>query len=314
VLRIATALEVPRSATADRRGRSAETATLESVVEIELNQGSPIVACRLRVENRASDHRLRILFPTGARSVTESRADTAFGVLRRAAQRFVPTSPMAELPVNAAPLQSVVDAGDGARGMTVLSEGLMEYEVRPAGNDTATIGLTVLRCVGWLSREDLATRRGNAGPSLPTPGAQCLGSHEFRFAFVPRAEPPTESELCDLGRRFLAPPSVVVGTNGPAGDSPLGRRHSFLTLECEPKGAVALSALKKADDRDSVILRVFNPGERPVEAQTAGHRTLEGAHRTNLREQRQQPVPLKEGRASLNLGPRKIATVELEIR
>jgi len=314
VLRIATALEVPRSATADRRGRSPETATIEAVMEIELDQGSPVVACRLKVENRASDHRLRVLFPTGARSVTESRADTAFGVVRRAAQRFVPTSTMPESPVNAAPLQSFVDAGDGARGMTVLSEGLMEYEVLSAASDTATIGLTVLRSVGWLSREDLATRRGNAGPSLETPGAQCLGTYEFRFAFVPRAEPPTESALCDQGRRFLAPPSVVVGTNGPLGDSPLGRRHSFVSGECEPTHAAALSALKKADDRDSVILRLFNPGERPVEVQLAGDRTLTGAYRTNLREQRQQTVPLKGGRASLTLGPRKIATVELETR
>jgi len=312
VLRVATALEVPRAATADRHGRSAETTTLETVIEIEIDQGSPVVGCRLKVDNRASDHRLRVLFPTGARAVTESRADTAFGVARRAAQRFVPTAAMPELPVNAAPLQSFVDAGDATRGMTVLSEGLMEYEVLPAASDTATIGLTVLRSVGWLSREDLATRRGNAGPSLPTPGAQCLGVHEFRFAFVPRAEPPSEAELCDLGRRFLAPPSAVVGTNGPAGGSPLGRRHSFLTLDCEPEAAVALSALKKADDRNSVILRLFNPGDRPVEARVITARPLTAAFRTNLREQRQQPAEVKDGRVTLALGPRKIATLDLE--
>jgi alpha-mannosidase len=314
VLRVATAVEVPRSATADRGGRLAETATIEAVVEIELNQGSPIVACRLTLDNRARDHRLRVLFPTGARAVTESRADTAFGVVRRAAQRFVPTAPMPETPVNAAPLQSFVDAGDATRGMTVLSEGLMEYEVLLKGADTAAIALTVLRAVGWLSRDDLATRRGNAGPSLETPGAQCLGTHEFRFAFVPRAQPLSEGDLCDLGRRFLAPPSVVVGTNGPKGNPPLGRRHSFLALDGEPRGAVALSALKKADDRDSVIMRVFNPGDRVVETQVSSDRVLSGAHRTNLREQRQMSVPVQDGRARLTLGPRKIATLELEGR
>ncbi len=188
----------------------------------------------------------------------------------------------------------------------------MEYEVLPTASDTATIGLTVLRSVGWLSREDLATRRGNAGPSLPTPGAQCLGIHEFRFAFVPRAEPPSEAELCDLGRRFLAPPSVVVGTNGPAGSSPLGPRHSFLTLDCEPKRALASSALKKPDDRDGVVLRVFNPGDRPVEARMITARPLTAAFRTNLRDQRQQPAELKDGRLTLTLGPRKTATLELE--
>jgi alpha-mannosidase len=310
-LRIALALEVPRSASADRRGRSAETATVEAVIEVELSQGSPVVACRVKVTNRASDHRLRLLFPTGARAVTESRADTAFGVVRRAAQRFVPTAAIPELPVNAAPLQSFVDAGDQTRGMTVLSEGLMEYEVLATASDTATIGLTVLRSVGWLSREDLATRRGNAGPSLETPGAQCLDAYEFRFAFAPRAEPPTESALCELGRNFLSPPSVVVGTNGVRGDSTLGRRHSFLSAECEPKAALALSALKKADERDSVVLRVFNPGERPIETRVTTDRGLTTAFRTNLREQGQQSVAVRDGHAVLTLGPRKIVTLEL---
>jgi hypothetical protein len=35
------------------------------------------------------------------------------------------------------------------------------------------IALTLLRCVGWLSRDDLSTRRGHAGPYMATPGASC---------------------------------------------------------------------------------------------------------------------------------------------
>ena len=63
--------------------------------------------------------------------------------------------------------------------------------------------------------ETAATRKGNAGPSPESPGAQCLGVEEFRFGFAPRAMPPAEVTLCEMGRRFLAPPSVVVGAGGP---------------------------------------------------------------------------------------------------
>ncbi len=313
-LRIETAFAVAKCATADRQGRSPETSAIDVAIEVELTQGSPVVSCRLRLENGASDHRLRVLFPTGALSVIESRADTAFGVVSRPAQRFVPATPMPEMPVNSAPLQSFVDAGDAKAGTTVLSEGLMEYEVLAdeGGGEGARIGLTVLRSVGWLSRDDLHTRSGNAGPSLETPGAQCLGVHEFRFAFVPRAAPPTESALCALGRRFLAPPSVVVGTGGGAAISPLPRRHSFLTVECEPPVAAALSALKKADDRDSVVLRLFNPGVGSVRVGVRGDRALTGAFRTNLREQRKDPLASENGRVVLSLGPRKIATMEFQ--
>ena len=49
------------------------------------------------------------------------------------------------------------------------------------------IVLTLLRCVGWLSQSTLATRKGPAGPVLPTPGAQGIGRHEFEYALVPHA-------------------------------------------------------------------------------------------------------------------------------
>ena len=64
---------------------------------------------------------------------------------------------MVESPVNSAPLQSFVDAGDERTGATVLSEGLMEYEVLPGSGDGPQIALTLLRSVGFLSRGDLAT-------------------------------------------------------------------------------------------------------------------------------------------------------------
>ncbi len=314
-LTVKATLEIPRSATPDRRGRTAETVPVEITLDIELTQGSPVVGARIRVDNPAADHRLRLLFPTGARKVDHSRADTAFGVVSRPAQRPVPKTPLPETPMNTAPLQSFVDAGDAGVGMTVLSEGLMEYEVLAARgpNDVARIALTVLRSVGWLSREDLATRHGNAGPALPTPGAQCLGVHEFRFAFAPRVAPPTESELCDLGRRFLAPPRVVVGTNGPRQGAPLPRRHSFLTVECVPERAAVLSALKKADDRDSAILRVFNPSPEPARITFGRDQGVAEAFLTNLREQRQGAIATTNGRAATTMGAEKIATLEIAI-
>jgi alpha-mannosidase len=81
-------------------------------------------------------------------------------------------------------------------------------------------------------------------------------------------------------------------------------------VECEPPAAAALSALKKADDRDSVVLRLFNPGAGAVQVRVTGDRALMGAFRTNLREQRKDPLLLENGRAVLSLGPRKIATME----
>jgi alpha-mannosidase len=44
------------------------------------------------------------------------------------------------------------------------------------------LALTLFRSVGWLSREDLVTRTGHAGPAIETPGAQVLGGHRVRYS------------------------------------------------------------------------------------------------------------------------------------
>lgn len=314
-LRIETAIAVPARATADRAARSSDALPLNVSIDIELTQGSPVANGRIRVENRSLDHRLRLLFPTGAHAVSTSRADSAFGIVTRAAQREIPAETPPEAPVNAMPLQSVVDAGDARAGMIVMSEGLMEYEVIPpaSADDVAAIGLTVLRCVGWLSREDLATRKGNAGPSLESPGAQCLGAEEFRFAFAPRSTPPSEVALCEIGRRFLAPPVVVAGTGGPQHPASLPRRHSFLTVATDADSGATLSALKKADERDSVIVRVFNASERPSAVGLVASRLTAAGFETNLREQRGASLAIQGGGVKAALGPRKIATLDLEL-
>ena len=89
-----------------------------------------------------------------------------------------PGSPELELPTY--PMWSFVDVSDGRVGLALITDGLHEYEVLPGARPE--LALTLLRAVGWLSREDLTTRTGHAGPALETPGAQVLGEHRFRYS------------------------------------------------------------------------------------------------------------------------------------
>jgi alpha-mannosidase len=81
------------------------------------------------------------------------------------------------------PQRAFVDVSDAAGGLAILNRGLPEYEAEPADSGVC-LGLTLLRCVGWLSRDDLSTRYKHAGPPLETPEAQCLGRHTFEYAVV----------------------------------------------------------------------------------------------------------------------------------
>ncbi|MBA2626224.1 MAG: hypothetical protein H0U89_11560, partial [Acidimicrobiia bacterium] len=75
-------LRVPAGLIEDRSSRSDEAVELPVVVEARLVPGVGRVDLRVAVDNRAEDHRLRLVFPTGA-AVAASRSATTFGVARR---------------------------------------------------------------------------------------------------------------------------------------------------------------------------------------------------------------------------------------
>jgi alpha-mannosidase len=191
----------------------------------------------------------------------------------------------------------------------VFGEGLMEYEALLAqAGQGPKLGLTLLRCVGYLSREDLTSRpSGHAGPGLPTPGAQCLGRHQFRLAFEPRRVPPTGAALFARAASFVAPPHVVQAQG--AGGTMLPA-DAFIKLEPGRGGAV-LSACCKAADRDSLILRFFNPDEVPATMRVSARRRVEKAFRVNFLEERQDELQLRDGVVDLHVGPHQICTIEL---
>jgi len=221
-----------------------------------------------------------------------------------------------ELPVSTFPFQTFVDAGGEHGGATVMSHGLAEYEIVRTGPDSSpghrdAVALTLIRAVGDLSREDLVTRpSGHAGPAVKTPGAQCLGPHRFRLAIAPRAVAPPAATLFAASRAFVPGPRIAPALN-PRGDGSL--RRSFIAVDTE-RGSAVLSALKKAEERDSVIVRLFNPDQEPARARLGIDPGIAEAFIVDMLERRQEPVPVENGRVTVDLGPAQIRTVELRIR
>jgi len=163
----------------DRRSRGDVETVLPIRLTLSLEADRPRLDVELEVINRAEDHRLRAHFPLPFRA-SDSAADTAFHVTARAvaAARRDPGADELELPTY--PMWSFVDVSDGRAGLALITNGLHEYEVLPGPSQE--LALTLLRSVGWLSRDDLVTRRGHAGPAMETPDAQVPGGHRFRYS------------------------------------------------------------------------------------------------------------------------------------
>lgn len=302
-------LLLPSAASADRGARGSETTATPVRIMVSLDADSSRVAWHVTVDNHSKDHRLRLLFPVGVDSITEVRAETAFGVASRPARREVPAVVRVELPVSSGPTGYFTEAGDDGCGAIVMGDGLTEYEAYTE-DGPARMALTLLRCVGFLSREDLVTRpSGHAGPGLTTPGAQCLGRHEFRVAFEPRQRRPTNASLFATASSFVAPPLIVVasGTGGALAGS-----GSFVEIDTATgAGTIVLSACQHSEDGTHVQLRVFNPDPLPATVSLSVGGTTISAATVDFLDQPIAGLPVANGAATLTVRGHGIATIRL---
>jgi mannosylglycerate hydrolase len=216
-------------------------------------------------------------------SIQTAAAEGTFEVRVRpiAAPRPADVANWIEEPVNTFPQKRFVDASNGTIGLGVLNRGLPEYEIIPDGSRQLAVAVTLLRCVEWLSRGDLSTRKGDAGPQELTPEAQCLGRHEFDYALVPHSGDWEAEQALVLreAQAFNTPLRALVTTQHE------GQLPSQSTLiEVEPP-ALVVSAIKQSEAGDGVIVRIYNPLSLTVQATIQPGLVCTQAFVTNLNEE-----------------------------
>ncbi|MFZ4617643.1 MAG: glycoside hydrolase family 38 C-terminal domain-containing protein, partial [Rectinemataceae bacterium] len=172
---------LPEGLDEDRKTRSPRLVDCPLCIAVRLYPGIARIDFSLEIDNNAKDHRLQVEFPSGVLA-TACSGSTAFAVTSRPVTLPVPAS-WVEYPQNSHPTHGFVHAGNAEHGVSIASDSTNEYESLDQGGQT-WIRLTLLRCVGWLSRPDLFTRKGNGGWNLPTPGAQCKGPQHFEYAAI----------------------------------------------------------------------------------------------------------------------------------
>ncbi|MEX2554516.1 MAG: glycoside hydrolase family 38 C-terminal domain-containing protein [Actinomycetota bacterium] len=256
-IRVALRLKVPAALTTNRRGRSRRTVAMPVSIDLALRTGEPFLRATIRLTNQARDHRLRAHFPLPF-ATSRSHADGAFDVV----ERGLAAEGGFELGLPTFPCRRWVDASDDEHGLAVLHQGTPEYEL-VEGTDLA---VTLLRSVGWLSRQDLRTRSGPAGPTLETPGAQLPGEHVIRLALFPHAGDWRDGDVLDAAELFSLPLRSI-GVRGHGGALPAFGS----ALSIEPVG-VRLTSLATLEGRTEC--RVFNAAGRPVTARLRVGRPL----------------------------------------
>lgn len=237
--------------------------TLGAEFEVTLSQNSRRIDVEVRLDNQADDHRVRVLIPTPIHT-HEVLADTQFGTLIRPVQDEAMNTwqeeGWKEAPVPVWNLLNYAVLQERRNGMALFTEGLREFEV--VGDDTKTFALTLLRGVGLLGKEDLLLRPGRpSGIKMPVPDSQVRGFISARFSLFSFSGTPENAGVAQQAKAWLTP---VQCYNKIPWDAMKLNRSAFLTpesyslLALSPTGCL-LSTLKKAEDRDELILRLYNP-------------------------------------------------------
>ncbi|MFF5205523.1 alpha-mannosidase [Streptosporangium sp. NPDC000396] len=293
--------------------RSGTTESVVVTTRAELRTGEPYLRLEVSFDNRCRDHRVRwhAPLPSGA---AESFSEGQLSVVRRG---LTGEGGCGEEPLPTFPAEGFVAAG----GLAVLLDQVTEYEL--TGGDLA---LTLIRSVGFLSRNRNAYRDEPAGPQLPTPAAQCPGPVTMRMAVLPCAGTWHEAELPRLAEEYrhelLAVPGagrVLAGeTSGArkgantgaedtrAEDTATGEGSVDPWLAVEGAGVV-LTALREREG----ALEVRLVAEHPSATEAVIRGPFSAARRADLLGAAGERLEVVDGTVRLPLRPFEIATVHL---
>jgi mannosylglycerate hydrolase len=255
------------------------------------------------VENTARDHRLRLLFPLPFRT-DAAMTEGHFHVESRGLHATRWNGRSDELPPATFPHKSFVAFERDGTGIAVFNRGLPDGEVEELSDGRQAYALTLLRSVGWLSRDDLVSRRGHAGPQIATHDSQMIGRHRFAFAITTYGGDWRSAGILPMAHSFAHQPFAVT-TN--SHDGYPTRSYPLATFD---SADVVPSALHRSHESGAPVLRAFSVADVP-QAFGVSVPNVAGHRRVDLLE-RDTAEWSGGGEVALHLRPWEIASVRFD--
>jgi len=259
--------------------------------EVVIFRDIPRIEFITRIDNKYPNVRLRVKFDTGIERKIYFR-ETQFGVVSEPTEYFI--KERGSEPSGIPNFMSWFDISDGAKGITFMNRGLPAMEVIKG-----SVYITLFRGVCGLSAD------GIAGPLVPTQDALELKSHTFEYALQPHDGDWRKAEMYKLAQEFHHS-LIPIQADGKGSLAP-----EFSFLKISPNNLI-LSALKKAEDTDEVILRFFETKGEATEAEVELFRKIKRLTMVDLLEREEKELPFTGNRFRLAVNPFEIITLKLK--
>ena len=254
------------------REQEQDNIQIEFFVTLSLEKDSSLVKVDIEVENRAIEHRVRVLFRTGIESV-ESIADQQFGTIRRPVYLSEVENwrenGWNEKPRTIEPMQSFVSLANDHENVSIITDCVREYQI--TGEKFDTIALTLFRSTPEMGKAELKDRPGRASgmANWETPDANLLKNLKFNFSISIGKNEYSISKISNISKEYLTPfyyyqaaefknVDIFFLMNKPEiQDVPF----DYSIFSSENRNCI-LSTVKKAEKENALIIRVYNPDDK----------------------------------------------------
>lgn len=296
--------------------RSREKVCCPVKLTLTLKKGSEVLEVKYSVDNKAKDHRIRLMIDTGITSCI-SKADTPFDIIEREQNEKLATYS------DVYPNTSFAAIENNENGVAVFTEGAHEYE--HLKDNKSVLAFTVLRATGVISRNvDLSF--GN-GEQWLVPGNQCLRKIEGHIGIYTYATKTDSESLILKAKQFRNPlissyklfdRTKEIKRNFAVQDTDINEvfcradKYASVRIEnCAPVFKIdgfkaAVTAFKKSFDEKGFILRLFNYTD---EIKTSVLSIKGSVYRTQLNET--NDIFLGTDKLELQLRPKEILTLKI---
>ncbi len=247
------------------------------IQDVTLEAGSPRVDVNMQVEWHEKHILLKVAFPVSAHS-DKATFEIPYGSVERPTTRNTP----AEKAQFEVPAMRWADISDDKHGFSLLNNSKYGYDAK-----SNVLRLSLLRSPEW-----------------PDPHAD-EGHHEFTYSLYPHAgnwrDALTVRQGYELNYKLLA-------TQTEKHQGALPPEHAF--VEVKPENVV-LTAVKKAEDDDSVILRFYEWAGRDTNVKIQLPPGAESAQDADLMERPVGELPMQGGTVTVHAKPYEIKTVKV---
>lgn len=307
----------------EERAEGKVSVNLPITMTVALRKDSKVIDFNVHVDNKGLSHRLCVSFDSQIVS-SFNYADEQFGSIKRpnyyekemklymasAENKTEKKAGVQELanwandqstwqepPISIEPTQSYASLTDGKQGIAVIPQGVREYEVL----DDHMIRLTLFRTYGFMGKENLIYRPGRASGEriIETPAAQLLKEMDFAFGFTTYASDINEANVDTLAKAYNTNIEVYTYAEFLNGRLIFSQREIEGTKESryslfETENKLVVSAIKKAEDNDGYIIRLFNGKNHENISDTIKFNfDVKEAYYTNLREEKTEDIKVE---------------------